>query len=126
MDIPIDGTYSVPVSGPSPHLAMLRSRHAQSRRHRPQRLGAAPAPPCGWPGRLPRSVAVTVSSLLATNTGYTALTGTVPHHPAHRLERHPRDRSRRREGRAGWLPDWSRSASGIVSRDRCGLDPAGY
>ena len=25
MDIPIDGTYSVPVSGPSPHLVMLRA-----------------------------------------------------------------------------------------------------
>ena len=25
MSIPIDGTYSVPVSGPSPHLAMLRA-----------------------------------------------------------------------------------------------------
>ena len=76
MSIPIDGTYSVPVSGPSPHLMMLRA----------VLLKAAGIAKHGWAtaratlrmaGRLPRSVAVTVSSLLATRTGYTALTGTV-------------------------------------------------
>lgn len=76
MDIPIDGTYSVPVSGPSPHLAMLRAvllktagiaRHAWATAKATLRLAR----------QLPRSVAVTVSSILATQTGYTALTGTI-------------------------------------------------
>ena len=76
MDIPIDGTYSVPVSGPSPHLVMLRAvllkaaaiaRNAWHGTRTSLRLA----------GQLPRSAAVTVSSLLATTSGYTALTGTV-------------------------------------------------
>ncbi len=76
MDIPIDGTYSVPVSGPSPHLVMLRAvllkaagiaGNAWHRTRTTLRLAS----------QLPRSTAVTVASLLATATGYTALTGTV-------------------------------------------------
>ena len=76
MDIPIDGTYSVPVSGPSPHLVMLRA----------VLLKAAGIARNTWhgtrttlrlTGQLPRSTAVTVASLLATTTGYTALTSTV-------------------------------------------------
>lgn len=76
MDIPIDGTYSVPVSGPSPHLVMLRAvllkaagiaRNAWHDTRTTLRLA----------GQLPRSAAVTVASMLATNAGYTALTGTV-------------------------------------------------
>lgn len=76
MDIPIDGTYSVPVSGPSPHLVILRAvllkaagvaRNAWHGTRTTLRLA----------GQLPRSAAVTVASLLATTTGYTALTGTV-------------------------------------------------
>ena len=76
MDIPIDGTYSVPVGGPSPHLVMLRAvllkaagiaRNAWHGTRTTVRLA----------GQLPRSAAVTVASLLATNAGYNALTGTV-------------------------------------------------
>ena len=76
MDIPTDGTYSVPVGGPSPHLVMLRAvllkaagiaRNAWQGTRTTLRLA----------GQLPRSAAVTVASLLATNAGYTALTGTV-------------------------------------------------
>ena len=76
MDIPIDGTYAVPVGGPSPHLMMLRAvllkaagiaRNAWHGTRTTLRLA----------GQLPRSAAITVASLLATNAGYTALTGTV-------------------------------------------------
>ena len=76
MDIPIDGTYSVPISGPSPNLVMLRA----------VLLKTAGVSRQAWAGtkatlrlvrQLPRSVAVTVSSILATQTGYTALTGSV-------------------------------------------------
>ncbi len=76
MSIPMDGTYEVPVSGPSRHLAMLRAvllkaagiaRHTWGTTKASLRLA----------GRLPRSVAVTMSSLLATTTGYTTLTGAV-------------------------------------------------
>lgn len=76
MDIPIDGTYAVPVSGPSPRLAMLRAvmlkaagiaRNAWRGTRTTMRLA----------GQLPRSVATTVSSLLATRTGYSLLTTTV-------------------------------------------------
>lgn len=76
MSIPLDGTYSVPVSSPSPHLAMLRTvmlkaagvaRNVWSGTRATLRLA----------GQLPRSVAVSVSSLLATRTGYTLLTSTV-------------------------------------------------
>ena len=76
MDIPIDGTYSVPIGGPSPHLVMLRA----------VLLKAAGIARSAWHGtrttlrlasQLPRSAAVTVASLLATTTGYTALTGAV-------------------------------------------------
>ena len=76
MDIPIDGTYSVPVGGPSPHLMMLRAvllkaagiaRNAWHGTRTTVRLA----------GQLPRSAAVSVASLLATNAGYAALTGTV-------------------------------------------------
>ena len=75
MDIPINGTYSVPVGGPSPHLVMLRAvllkaagiaRNAWHGTRTTLRLA----------GQLPRSAAVTVASMLATNAGYTALTGT--------------------------------------------------
>lgn len=75
MDSPIDGTYSVSVSGPSPHMVMLRgvllkaagiARNAWHGTRTTLRLA----------GQLPRSTAVTVASLLATTTGYTALTGT--------------------------------------------------
>ncbi len=73
MSIPLDGTYSVPVSGPSARLAMLRTIM----------LKAAGIAKNAWAhtrttlamaGRLPKSVAVTVNSVLATNTGYTTLT----------------------------------------------------
>ena len=73
MSIPVDGTYSVPVSGPSARLAMLRTimlkaagvaRNAWA--HTRTTLAMA--------SRLPKSVAVTVNSVLATSTGYTTLT----------------------------------------------------
>ena len=73
MFIPLDGTYSVPVSGPSARLAMLRTimlkaagvaRNAWAHTRTALQLAS----------RLPKSVAVTVNSVLATNTGYTALT----------------------------------------------------
>lgn len=73
MSIPIDDTYSVPVSGPSARLAMLRTIM----------LKAAGIAKNAWAhartalhlaGRLPKSVAVTVNSVLATNAGYTTLT----------------------------------------------------
>lgn len=76
MSIPVDGTYSVPVSGPSPHLAMLRA----------VLLKAADIARIAWAhtrttvrltGQLPRSTAVTVASMLSTQTGYAALTSTV-------------------------------------------------
>ena len=75
MSIPVEGTYSVPVSGPSPHLAVLRAVLLKT-------AGVARA---GWSrtrttlrfaGHLPKSVAATVSSMLSTNAGYAALTGT--------------------------------------------------
>ena len=71
--IPIHGTYSVPVSGPSARLAMLRTIM----------LKAAGIAKNAWAhtrttlamaSRLPKSVAVTVNSVLATTTGYTTLT----------------------------------------------------
>ena len=73
MSIPLDGTYSVPVSGPSARLAILRTvmlkaagiaRNAWA--HARTTLAIA--------SRLPKSVAVTVNSVLATTTGYTTLT----------------------------------------------------
>jgi hypothetical protein len=73
MSIPLDGTYSVPISGPSARLAMLRTvllraagvaKNAWA--HTRTTLAAA--------SRLPKSVAVTVASVLATRTGYTTLT----------------------------------------------------
>ena len=73
MSIPLDGTYSVPVSGPSARLAMLRTIM----------LKAAGIAKNAWAhtrtslamaSRLPKSVAVTVNSVLATSTGYTTLT----------------------------------------------------
>lgn len=76
MSIPIDGTYSVPVSGPSPHLAMLRALYLKARgisrntwAHARTTLTLA--------GQMPKSVAATVSSILSTQAGYTALTSTV-------------------------------------------------
>lgn len=73
MSIHTDGTYSVPVSGPSARLAMLRTIM----------LKAAGIAKNAWAhtrttlamaSRLPKSVAVTVNSVLATTTGYTTLT----------------------------------------------------
>ena len=73
MSVPLDGTYSVPVSGPSARLAMLRTimlkaagiaRNAWAHTRTTLQLAS----------RLPKSVAVTVNSVLATNTGYTTLT----------------------------------------------------
>jgi len=76
MSIPIDGTYEVPISGPSPHLAMLRAvmlKAAGIARHTWHSMKAS----LRLAGQLPRSAAVTLSSLLASTTGYIALTGTV-------------------------------------------------
>lgn len=73
MSITAPGTYSVPVSGPSARLAILRA----------VMLKAAGVARTAWAhtrttlrlvGRLPKSVAVTVNSLLATPTGYTTVT----------------------------------------------------
>ena len=73
MSIPLDGTYSVPVSGPSARLAMLRTimlkaagvaRNAWAHTRTTLQLAS----------RLPKSVAVTVNSVLATTTGYATLT----------------------------------------------------
>ena len=74
MSIPIDGTYSVPVSGPSPRLAMLRTlimKTSGIARH----AWASARTTVHTAGQMPRSVAATVSSVLSTQAGYTALTG---------------------------------------------------
>jgi hypothetical protein len=73
MSIPIDGTYSVPVSGPSARLAMLRTimlKAAGVARN----VWAHTRTTLAMASRLPKSVAVTVNSVLATSTGYTTLT----------------------------------------------------
>ncbi len=76
MSIPFDGTYTVPVSGPSVRLAMLRA----------VLLKATGVARHGWAhiratlsivGRMPRTAAAAVSSVLATRTGYGALTGSI-------------------------------------------------
>ena len=74
MSIPIDGTYSVLVSGPSPRLAMLRTLIMKTdgiARH----AWASARTTVHTAGQMPRSVAATVSSVLSTPAGNTALTG---------------------------------------------------
>ena len=76
MSIPIDGTYSVPVSGPSPRLAMLRALYLKARGISRNTLAHARTT-LSLAGQMPKSVAATVSSILSTQAGYTALTSTV-------------------------------------------------
>ena len=62
MSIPIDGTYSVPVSGPSPRLAMLRALYLKARgisrntlAHARTTLSLAGQMPQQWRPRCPAS-----------------------------------------------------------------------
>lgn len=76
MSIPVEGTYSVPVSGPSQHLVMLRALLLKL--HGITRAGwAHTRTTLRFAGHLPKSVAATVASMLSTNAGYAALTGAV-------------------------------------------------
>jgi hypothetical protein len=73
MSIPLDGTYSVPISGPSARLAMLRTI-AMKAAGIAKNAWAHTRTVLATASRLPKSVAVTVASVLATRTGYTTLT----------------------------------------------------
>ena len=68
MSIPIDGTYSVPVSGPSPRLAMLRALYLKARGISRNTLAHARTT-LSLAGQMPKSVAATGSSILSTQAG---------------------------------------------------------